>query len=141
MFYMRSGAPWWGTLLLKGLHCHAGGLQRVFERVCWFPRSHRHQCGGPWRLPVFSALSLPGDAMRQVTQLRGAGRLIPACCRALGLCQACANTERFIKKKKVSPPFLGTFRSLIHTSRVMNSRFFGAPQQSNGRRDGGGFLI
>ena len=37
---------------------------------------------------AFSALSLPGDAMRQVTPLRGAGRLSPACCRAPRLCQA-----------------------------------------------------
>ena len=39
-----------------------------------------------WQL--FLALSLPGDAMRQVTPLRGAGRLSPACFRAPRLCQA-----------------------------------------------------
>ena len=42
---------------------------------------------------AFSALSLPGDAMRQVTPLRGAGRLSPACCRAPRLSQACASEQ------------------------------------------------
>ena len=76
-----------------GLHCHAGGLLRVFEKVCWSLLTRHHQCDELSHLPSFSPPSQHGGAMPQVIPPQGARKRSPACCKAPRTCQACVDGQ------------------------------------------------